>query len=76
MSEQKISSLREQQENLNIAANINYDRVNISIAQIIGQRQIVARTIMRDRFVSGEEAKNARELYDYLNDQIKLILGI
>jgi len=62
-------------KNLQAAACFNANSITPSLFQLIGQRQIVAKDLLKLSNDS-ERYTSINELYTYLNNQIKEIMGL
>lgn len=61
-------------DNLNRAAGFDVNNIYPSLFQLLGYRKHIAEQLLRNR--EGENTKDLEELYNYTNDQIKLLLGL
>lgn len=59
---------------LDIACRIQIDRIIPNLSQLIGYRQRVAEIIVQN--VSEIQTKEAIELFNYMNQKIKELLGL
>lgn len=60
-------------EKINIAASIDIGSALSNVENLLKQRKIIAEQLMQAHF---SEKKDAEALFDYLNAELKKILGI
>jgi len=60
---------------LKVATILDANKVSPILFQLLGQRKMVAQQLLRSSGFD-EKYKETIELYNYLNEQIKLVIGI
>ena len=69
INELKVKELH----NINIAANIHIDTYITNITELLRQRQEIALALLQ---TSDDNYKKLLEVYNYINENIKLLIGL